>query len=144
MIRLEQLCVQYLEASIGHRNVLVALQNAARLKLDVLKVWNANHMYIDFLVFDWQIYDNVVTGLKFSLRTQKWHKTVIEWKNVMQTNLKIGLCISEPRHDKTNKVSAPSEDSDQPGHLRSLIRIFAVCMKKSSVLSYPLSAQQRL
>ena len=38
MLRLEQLCVQYLEASIGHKNVLVALQNAARLKLDVLKV----------------------------------------------------------------------------------------------------------
>ena len=38
MRRLEQLCVQYLEASIGHNNVLVALQNAARLKLDFLKV----------------------------------------------------------------------------------------------------------
>lgn len=38
MVRLEQLCVQYLEACIGHKNVLVALQNAARLKLDVLKV----------------------------------------------------------------------------------------------------------
>ena len=22
----------------------------------------------------------------------------------------------EPRHDKTNKMSVPSEDSDQPGH----------------------------
>ena len=29
----------------------------------------------------------------------------------------------EPRHDKTNM---PSEDSDQPGHLPSLIRVFAV------------------
>ena len=26
---------------------------------------------------------------------------------------------------------APSEDSDQPGHLPSLIRVFAVCMKKA-------------
>ena len=34
----------------------------------------------------------------------------------------------EPHHDKTNKVAcAPSEDSDQPGHLPSLIRVFAVC-----------------
>ena len=36
----------------------------------------------------------------------------------------------EPPHDKTNKVAcAPSEDSDQPGHLLyppSLIRVFAV------------------
>lgn len=38
MLRLEQLCVQYLEASINNKNVLVALQNAARLKLDFLKV----------------------------------------------------------------------------------------------------------
>ena len=39
---------------------------------------------------------------------------------------------------------APSEDSDQPGHPPSLIRVFAVRMKKLCVLSYPLSAQQRL
>ena len=38
MSRLEQLCIQYLENCIGHRNVLVALQNAARLKLEFLKV----------------------------------------------------------------------------------------------------------
>ena len=39
---------------------------------------------------------------------------------------------------------APSEDSDQPGHPPSLIRVFAVHMKKAWVLSYPLSAQRRL
>ena len=39
---------------------------------------------------------------------------------------------------------APSKDSDQPGHPPSLIRVFAVCMKKAWVLSYPLSAQRRL
>ena len=39
---------------------------------------------------------------------------------------------------------ASSEDSDQPGHLPSLIRVFAVRMKKPWVLSYPLSAQRRL
>ena len=39
---------------------------------------------------------------------------------------------------------APSEDSDQPGHPPSLTRVFAVRMKKAWVLSYPLSAQQRL
>ena len=38
MSRLEQLCVQYLETCIGHKNVLVALHNAAKLKLDFLKV----------------------------------------------------------------------------------------------------------
>ena len=39
---------------------------------------------------------------------------------------------------------APSEDSDQPGHLPSLIWVFAVHMTKAWVLSYPLSIQPRL
>ena len=42
---------------------------------------------------------------------------------------------------------APSEDSDQPVHppsLTSLIRVFAVRLKKALVLSYPLSARRRL
>ena len=38
----------------------------------------------------------------------------------------------------------PSEDSDQPGHPPSLIRVFAVRMQKDWVLSYPLSEQRRL
>ena len=33
----------------------------------------------------------------------------------------------EPFYDKTNKMAfAPSEDSDQPGHPPSLIKVFAV------------------
>ena len=40
--------------------------------------------------------------------------------------------------------SAPIEDSDQPGHAPSLIRVFAVHVKKAWVLSYPLSPQRRL
>ena len=39
---------------------------------------------------------------------------------------------------------APSEDSDQPGHPPSLIRVFAVRMKKHLTLNYLLSAQWRL
>ena len=39
---------------------------------------------------------------------------------------------------------ATSEDSDQPGHPPSVIRVFAVRMKKAWVLSYSLSAQRRL
>ena len=53
--------------------------------------------------------------------------------------------VYEPQHDKTNKVACtPSEDSDQPGHPPSLIRVIAVRMEKSRVLSFPLSAQRRL
>ena len=48
----------------------------------------------------------------------------------------------EPPHDKTNEMAcAPSKDSDQPGHPPSLIRVFAVRMKKGWILSYLLSAQ---
>ena len=51
----------------------------------------------------------------------------------------------EPPHDNTNKmICAPSEDSDQPRHRLSLIRVFAVRMKKHWFLSYPFSTLQRL
>ena len=50
----------------------------------------------------------------------------------------------EPHRDKTNKMAcAPSKGSDQPGHPPSLIRVFAVRLKKARVLSYLLGAQQR-
>ena len=39
---------------------------------------------------------------------------------------------------------APSEDSDQPGHPPSLIKVFSVRMKKTWILSYPLNTQRRL
>ena len=42
------------------------------------------------------------------------------------------------------KACAPSEDSDQPVHPPSLIRVLAVRMKKAWVLSYPLSTLWRL
>ena len=52
---------------------------------------------------------------------------------------------NEPQHEKHQwSDCAPSEDSDQPGHPPSLIRVFAVRMKKAWVLNYPLRAQRRL
>lgn len=36
--RLEQLCVQYIEASVDLQNVLVVCENASKLQLDLLKV----------------------------------------------------------------------------------------------------------
>ena len=53
---------------------------------------------------------------------------------------KLFTSITEPRHDKTNKVSVrPAKTQISLG-----IRVFAVRMKKPCVLSYPLSAQQIL
>ena len=73
-------------------------------------------------------------------------KTAASIKNEMLITAKpTNPWINEPPHDKTNKIIfAPSENYDQPGHPPSLIRVFAVRMKKHWVLSYPLSALQRL
>ena len=61
------------------------------------------------------------------------------------TSLKRHIRQSEPPHDKNNKMAcASSKDWDQPGHTPSLIRVFAVHIKKALVLSYPLSVKQRL
>ena len=55
----------------------------------------------------------------------------------------LALSWNEPPHDKTNKMAcAPS--ADQPEHPPSLIRVFAVRMKKALVFSYPLSVKRRL
>ena len=55
------------------------------------------------------------------------------------------LDLFEQSHDKTNKMACvPSEDSEQPGHPPSPIRVFAIRIKKAWVLSYPLSTQRRL
>ena len=59
---------------------------------------------------------------------------------IKEMHRKRAISIYVPRHDKTNKMAVcPAKDSDQSGHLPSLIRVFAVHMKKPSVLSYPLS-----
>ena len=52
----------------------------------------------------------------------------------------------EPQHDKTNKMAVCTAKTQiSLGiYLPSVIRVYAVCMKKAWVLSYPLSAQRRL
>ena len=92
---------------------------------------------------------------KNEISLNKWRVTEPRMKNyfyfrksfdrVWDVPLGSSLRKYESAHDKTYKIAcAPSEDSDQPGHPPSLIRVFAVCMKKAWVISYPLSAQQRL
>ena len=71
-----------------------------------------------------------------------WHKQVFSWRGSI---LFLFSWIFEPLHDKTNKMAcAHSEDSDQPWHPPSLLRVFAVRMKKAWVFSYPPCAQRRL
>ena len=52
--------------------------------------------------------------------------------------------IFEPRHDKTNKVSVRPAKTQISLGIHPVWSVFAVCMKKAKVLSYPLSAQRRL
>ena len=52
--------------------------------------------------------------------------------------------ISASSWQNQQRGCAPSEDSDQPGHPPSLMRVFAVSMKKAWVLSYPSSTQGSL
>ena len=54
-----------------------------------------------------------------------------------RTFLLHGSLLYEPPYDQTNKMtSVLNEDSDQPVQPPSVIRVFAVCMKKHWVLSY--------
>ena len=57
----------------------------------------------------------------------------LKWTRVTDESKEIPF---KPLHDKTNAITCvPSEDSDQPGHSPSLIRVFAVRMKKHYVLA---------
>ena len=95
-----------------------------------LRRQKAIRVWIDIITYLCKVHDEVFSG---------WH---------LKINRKC-----RPSHAKDNWAAswqniqnecAPSEDSDQPGHPPSLIRVFAVRMKKAWVLSYPLSAQRRL
>ena len=62
------------------------------------------------------------------------------------------VCISlswydwkyEPPHDKTNRMTVRPAKTQISLGICPVWSVFTVCMKKASVLSYPLSAQQRL
>ena len=77
-------------------------------------------------VFVWgEIYSYSVTSGKTYLVIQTWR--IVKWATTWQ-----------------NQQSDYSPSEDQPGHPPSLIRVFAVRIKKTWVLSYPFSAQRRL
>ena len=79
-------------------------------------------------VFVWgEMYSYSFTSGKTYLVIQTWR--IVKWATTWQNQ---------------QSDCAPSEDSDHPGHPPSLIRVFAVRMKKTWVLSYPFSAQRRL
>ena len=94
----------------------------------------------------WFIYSNKVWKMSrnnHNHRSQPANATKQKSKQIMTDSTQSTQTkeTNEPAHDKTYKMAcAPSEDSDQPGHPPSLIRVLAVRMKKAWALSYPLSA----
>ena len=69
----------------------------------------------------------------------------LNWSQTPKTGFVMTWLIYEPPHDKTIKMTcARSEDSDQPGHPRSLIRVFAVGSKASQGPKLSLRGQQKL
>ena len=94
-----------------------------------------NLLYV-ILTRSWWIF--VYLNIIDSSCQQKYELNGYSWKRDASKS-------NEPEHDKMSKMTcAPSEDSHQPGHPPSLIRVFAICLKKPGVLSYPLSTQGRL
>ena len=79
-----------------------------------------------------------MTGLSLDAIRGVWVPFVTVWCLGQAVELNWAATLENQQSE-----CAPSEDSDQPGHPPSLIRVFAVRMKKAWVLSYPLSAQQR-
>ena len=67
-----------------------------------------------------------------------------DWHTSEVSVVLLVICNLSRDMTKPTKWCAPSEDSDQPGHPPSLIRVFAVRMKKAWVLTYLLRAQRRL
>ena len=62
-----------------------------------------------------------------------------------QCHSPLTIVLIEPPHDKTNKMAcAPSEDSDQPGHPPSLIRVFVVRLMGSKGPKLSSCGQRRL
>ena len=91
----------------------------------------------------WNIWRDEKNAAKYKLK-----ESVVPFDKKTLTNLErqILKVRNETAHDKTNKMAcAPSEDSDQPGHPSSLIRVFAVRpVWSESSLSRALSAWRKL
>ena len=61
-----------------------------------------------------------------------WLRTKLAQISLDENLLLFSHSSFEPPRDKTNKMACvPIEDSDQPGHPPSLIRVFAVHMQKA-------------
>ena len=78
MRRLENLCINYLESSINHKNVLVALKNASQLKLFVIK-----EFCLRFIIKD-ATYNQIVMSREFETLDQPLMVEIIRRRQTPQ------------------------------------------------------------
>nr|KAG5696875.1 hypothetical protein BaRGS_035285 [Batillaria attramentaria] len=93
MKRLEQLCVQFLEACISHRTVLGALHNAAKLKLDFLKEY-----CLRFIVKECN-YNQIVMSREFETLDQPLMVEIIRRKQMPPVRM------ADPQPDLVSNVT---------------------------------------
>ena len=96
-----------------------------------------------------------VKGIAFKLRRSVRFASRLEMQKLTRLRLCTGVHVLlnvetkwfikyRPQREKTYFLTcAPNEDSNQPAHLRSLIRVFVFRMKKLCILGYPKSAHWR-
>jgi len=78
MKRLENLCINYLEASVNHKNVLVALKNASQLKLFFIK-----EFCLRFIIKD-ATYNQIVMSKEFETLDQPLMVEIIRRRQTPQ------------------------------------------------------------
>ncbi|XP_074641626.1 leucine-zipper-like transcriptional regulator 1 [Tubulanus polymorphus] len=106
MSRLEQLCIQYLQACIGHKNVLVALQNAAQLQLEYLKDY-----CLRFIVKE-SNYSQIVMSKDFETLDQPLMVEIIRRKQLLTVRP-----LPEPH---TDYISCNSLEKDMEAFLKGV------------------------
>ncbi|XP_040066020.1 leucine-zipper-like transcriptional regulator 1 [Ixodes scapularis] len=109
MRRLEHLCVQYLEAAINHRNVLVALQNASDLRLDFIK-----EFCLKFIVKE-STYNQIVMSKEFETIAQPLMVEIIRRRQMPSVR-----SLQEPLFDYTGTTL----EQDMESFLREVGREF--------------------
>ena len=85
MRRLEQLCVQYLESSINHGNVLDALHNASYLKLHYIK-----EFCLRFVVKEAN-FNQIVMSPEFETLDRELMVEIVRKRQVILLHIFIGL-----------------------------------------------------
>ena len=100
----------------------------------------------------YQFSSSAVTKIAFTIGGHKFHGHPMQqtW-SYLETLMRVNMSRDMTKPTKwlcalrrLRSAWASAQSADQPGHPPSLIRVFAVRMKKAWVLSYPQSAQRRL